>query len=131
MLKLAPNGSETTIGFGNASRLLMSLASGGHKGNGSLTDLQNCDAEQDNLGSYDIVKDLFNRLDVDGDGAISWWEWKSVLTASLSNREGNNPSKFIDPIDPLLISAFAASEALAVTNCSINASSNQKFFEEI
>lgn len=30
-----------------------------------------------------IVKEIFSKLDIDGDGQVSWWEWKNVLTASI------------------------------------------------
>jgi hypothetical protein len=54
-----------------------------------------------------LVKQLFKRLDVDGDGLISWWEWKSVLTAILCQSSGASTTA---PVD------YASSALLNKTN---------------
>ena len=56
------------------------------------------------------VKKIFKRLDVDGDGSISWWEWQSVLSGSLNGR--NPRSKFVNPSETIAISLAAAQAAL-------------------
>ena len=43
---------------------------------GTLTNTSTKELEQ-------TVSKLFLRLDVDGDGSISWWEWRRVLMASM------------------------------------------------
>jgi hypothetical protein len=53
---------------------------------------------------------LFKRLDVDGDGQISWWEWKNVLTASIKGV--SEDADMIDPMDPLSIILKAANDAV-------------------
>ena len=61
-----------------------------------------------------VVRAIFQQLDVDGDGLVSWWEWKTVLTAALSGR--NPESRFIDPQDTLVIGLQAAHDALSTLN---------------
>lgn len=56
------------------------------------------------------VDKVFKRLDVDGDGSISWWEWKNVLASNLSCRHPD--SRFVDPMDVLSIGIAAAHDAL-------------------
>lgn len=58
-----------------------------------------------------IVAQIFSQLDVDGDGSVSWWEWKTVLASRLSGR--NPASKFIEPSDTLVIGMLAAHAALS------------------
>ena len=56
------------------------------------------------------VRRIFSRLDVDGDGMISWWEWQASLSGALL---GKNPcEKFIDPMDGLAVISPAAEDAL-------------------
>ena len=57
-----------------------------------------------------VVRRIFSRLDVDGDGMISWWEWQASLSGALL---GKNPcEKFIDPMDGLAVISQAAEDAL-------------------
>jgi hypothetical protein len=57
------------------------------------------------------VRRIFARLDVDGDGMISWWEWQASLSGALL---GRHPSeKYIDPVDGLAVIAQAAEDALS------------------
>jgi Ca2+-binding EF-hand superfamily protein len=46
------------------------------------------------------VRKIFHRLDVDGDGSISWWEWRAVISNSLLDK---NQELLIDPMDSLVI----------------------------
>jgi Ca2+-binding EF-hand superfamily protein len=109
-----PVGLEDSIG------LLLSLAKG-------IVDKDDADSDQtyseDNLrelandddgesGLEVLVHDIFNRLDVDGDGNISWWEWKAVLSSSLRGRNPN--SKYINPMDPFVLGLEAAYEAMLI-----------------
>eukprot|EP01038_Epipyxis_sp_PR26KG_P004899 gene4899-6860_t len=88
----------TLIGLENSVELLFKLAGISSDANINQTDVQN------------IVCNLFRELDVDGDGTISWWEWKTVLTATLL---GKNPDcVHYDPMDVLVVSVSAASSAL-------------------
>jgi hypothetical protein len=52
------------------------------------------------IGVEDAVRKIFNRLDVDGDGNISWWEWRAVISNSLLNK---NQELLIDWMDSLVI----------------------------
>ena len=56
------------------------------------------------------VQQIFKRLDVDGDGQISWWEWQASLSGALLGRHPTE--KFIDPMDGLAVIAQAAELAL-------------------
>lgn len=97
--------TSTPCGMEDVTRLLLSLA----KGFGGNIDLSN----EANLEA--AVREVFNRLDVDGDGSVSWWEWKVILTSStLPSGRNNSLTKFIDPMDPLVIGIQAAHEALKV-----------------
>ena len=58
------------------------------------------------------VAKLFSRLDLDGDGELSWWEWKQLLGISLRGRNVDS-NLFIDPLDPLVMALEAANAALA------------------
>ena len=58
----------------------------------------------------DAVMSVFTKLDVDGDGTISWWEWKAVLAGTLNGRHPE--SQFVDPLDPLSIGILAAYDAM-------------------
>ena len=74
-------------------------------------DLINGDFDPENPKQLDLViGKVFDRLDVDGSGGVSWWEWKHILSASL---QGRNPlSKYIDPRDPLSVLMAAGQDAL-------------------
>ena len=53
------------------------------------------------------IKKIFDALDLNGDGQISWWEWKNVLSSAIAS-----DSSFIDTMDPLLLQIKAAADAL-------------------
>jgi murein DD-endopeptidase MepM/ murein hydrolase activator NlpD len=132
------NSSANTIGFNNASKLLMSLANNSNKRNPSVNNWMSEDLHQDLPPSgtddlEEIVGEIFRRLDVDGDGSISWWEWKSVLTASICNggKVPNQSPKSIDPVDPLLITVFAAASAISASPTSQAIFVNDRFCEEV
>ena len=57
-----------------------------------------------------IINKIFRRLDVDGDGLISWWEWQAVLLGTLTGR--NLDEKYVDPLDALAVITQAAGDAL-------------------
>jgi hypothetical protein len=94
---------STLVGMESAVELLLALA-------GSMGD------NKSNTGEYtaeqldDEVKSIFKRLDVDGDGSVSWWEWQCVLAASLN---GTKPeSVFVNPAETLSIGILAANNAI-------------------
>jgi Ca2+-binding EF-hand superfamily protein len=79
-----------------------------------LMKLANIDSNEKDVEDLSmIVSDIFRRLDVDGDGMISWWEWKNVLTSSLiENPAEKQSSSTLNPMDPLVLTLFAAIDAL-------------------
>jgi hypothetical protein len=127
----APVGGAT-LGMEDPSALLMVLAGGPgkcsdhdgteavHGGNTLAGEGGGEDAEPvDDTALAILVRRMFGRLDVDGDGSVSWWEWQSVLCARLSGR--NPRSVFVDPSDVLCIglsAAHAAVRAHAITTFS-------------
>ena len=56
------------------------------------------------------MRQVFTRLDVDGDGQISWWEWQASMSGALLGRQPDE--KFIDPMDGLAVITHAAELAL-------------------
>ena len=102
--------SRGIVGMEDTVALLKSFAGDSATGADSTrkkTDPQDLSEEAD---SEQVVRRIFNRLDVDGDGAISWWEWQASLSGALL---GRNPcEKFIDPMDGLAVIAQAAVDAL-------------------
>ena len=154
MATLGTNTSELAIGLSNASKLLMTLANGvQNSGNNvnrtpaasnkwvadSPNSSNNMDDHELNPQELEsMVRSIFAKLDVDGDGLISWWEWKSVLTASLCAGSSNNSNgglqisnssqdmirQLINPLDPLLVSFYAAFHALSVTSKSTSTSNS-------
>ena len=88
-----PFGSKM-VGLEDTTALLLSLAGeGGSTGpsGGTYTDAW-----------LDMtVRKVFSRLDVDGDGCISWWEWQAVLGGTLLGRSA--VEKYLDPMDSLSI----------------------------
>ena len=53
------------------------------------------------------MKQIFEALDINGDGQISWWEWKNVLSSAIVSS-----APFIDTMDPLLLQMKAAVDSL-------------------
>jgi hypothetical protein len=98
-----------TIGLDQDARiLLLHLSDKSLRGNEFL----------DDKTLHKIVQDIFEQTDVDGNGTISWWEWKTVLVASIKGKDVN--SKFINPLDILCVGIQAASNALLTLNPIIN-----------
>jgi hypothetical protein len=120
---LARKASTSSLGGGSSSRTMPNPMAVDYD--------ENLPMDTETIGS--MVQQLFRRLDVDGDGLISWWEWKSVLTALLCqpdpqystssttalttpNKNSNSIAHLIDPIDPLFISFFAVSDLIKCAN---------------
>jgi hypothetical protein len=95
----------------NSVELLMKLS-------GASTTNKNLNVDEMDPRTLETeVKKLFRRLDVDGDGLITWWEWKCVLTSVLLGRHPN--SIFIDPLDPLCIGLLATDAAMKAHKSSL------------
>lgn len=60
--------------------------------------------------SSDAIEDLFKQLDADGNGTISWWEWKNFLQIYLFAEEINNST--LNLWDPLVLQLIAVEDAL-------------------
>ena len=73
-----PFGSKT-VGLEDTTALLLSLAGE----NGSSTGTGPMGGAYSDAWLDMTVRKVFARLDVDGDGCISWWEWQAVLGGSL------------------------------------------------
>ena len=58
----------------------------------------------------EVVAVVFGRLDVGGEGDISWWEWKRVLSASLLG--WNKQFQYCNPTDVLCVGVLAAYDAM-------------------
>ena len=58
----------------------------------------------------EVVAVVFGRLDVGGEGDISWWEWKRVLSASLLG--WNKQFHYCNPTDVLCVGVLAAYDAM-------------------
>lgn len=101
-----------TIGMENAVDLLFHLA------NVSEAEMNAVDEQSLN----DLVRKIFAQLDVDGDGLVSWWEWKCVLCASILGH--NSASKFMYHLDALVIGAQAANDALKTLFLTLPAEDN-------
>lgn len=98
-----------TIGLDQDARiLLLHLSDKSLRGNEFL----------DDKTLHKIVQDIFEKTDIDGNGTISWWEWKTVLVASIKGKDIT--SKFINPLDILCVGIQAASNALLTLVPNIN-----------
>jgi hypothetical protein len=64
-------------------------------------------------GLLQCVKIAFSRLDMDGDGLVSWEEWLQVLSAALMPR---NPKSPVNPADPLVVRLQGAAAVLSRTS---------------
>ena len=89
----APFGSKV-VGMEDTTALLLSLA--GEGVGGPAGGVAYSDAWLDMT-----VRKVFARLDVDGDGCISWWEWQAVLGGTLLGRSA--VEKYLDPMDSLSV----------------------------
>ena len=64
----------------------------------------------DDKAVSNLCHKLFQRLDRDGDGTISWWEWVTVIEAKLMSRAGD---ALINPTDGLILQIETAKNALS------------------
>ena len=105
--------NNETIGLDQDARiLLLHLSDKSLRGNECL----------DDKTLHKIVKDIFEQTDIDGNGMISWWEWKTVLVASIKGKDIT--SKFINPLDILCVAIQAANNALLTLVPSFNENQN-------
>jgi Ca2+-binding EF-hand superfamily protein len=63
-----------------------------------------------------LAKSIFDVLDTDSDGSVSWWEWKNVLSAFMLTN--NVVNKYVNLRDSLLITSCAAHDAVISHNTS-------------
>lgn len=106
VIKSFNDGSNSSIpGLEKTTSLLFSLA-GAHVDVEDIGQLNDADL-------IELVRKMFKQLDVDGDGLISWWEWKAVLSGRMLGR--NPESRYIDPMDTLIIAIQAAHAAIEAT----------------
>ena len=102
------SGTRTAVGMEDTVALLLGLAGDTI----DLATLKRSDLlDTSDSGLEQTVRRIFSRLDVDGDGMISWWEWQASLSGALLGRHPNE--KFIDPLDGLAVIAQAADDALS------------------
>ena len=92
-----PFGSKM-VGLEDTTALLLSLAG---EGGGSSSSAGPAGGTYSDAWLDMTVRKVFSRLDVDGDGCISWWEWQAVLGGSLLGRSAGE--KYLDPMDSLAI----------------------------
>ena len=85
---------------------------------------------RDSMATLPTIKDLeqavtktFNRLDVDGNGSVSWWEWRRVLVVSLM--DSHRVSRFLNLKDSMLLGLLAAHDAILASNASPAALCNE------
>jgi hypothetical protein len=99
-------GMEDTVGLllGLTGAVKSGTVASGDYGGGAVEDFGN----QEDLEK--TVMQIFSRLDVDGDGSVSWWEWKAVLSAALCGR--NQAEKYLNPMDAVVLGLQAAADAL-------------------
>lgn len=77
-----------------------------------LLRLGNADVDTSDMSEaaiLSIVSTVLKRLDLDGDGQVSWEEWLHVLSATLIER---NPNSLINPSDAYIIRLLGAASAL-------------------
>ena len=114
--------------------LLSSSVSGQDKSMKLLLSLARCSSapmlDSDTATARDfegLVRQIFDQLDVDGDGQVSWWEWKSVLLASIYGRHPDY--RFVDPMDALVVGMNAAGGALSSLQALEHGHSSLSFIE--
>ena len=110
------SGSSAVVGLDhNIVRVLMQLM--------NILDGDDSNNELDPTAVSDAVfrqnlEVFFSKLDLDGDGIISWWEWKQVLHAASLIR-CRVRTKYLDHLDPLIVGFLAANasmEALRISD---------------
>jgi hypothetical protein len=81
-------------------------------------------ADDGEVNNYEAIKqrvsELFSRVDLSGQGSLSWWLWQHLLLAELSTdvaaaaaSTGTSPTPVVDTRDPLLLFVKAAASAVA------------------
>ena len=102
-------GKDSTVGLDeNAIKSMLELINvlDGDDDNGDENILE---VSADQFRGY--LEEFFAKLDLDGDGTISWWEWRQVLYAASLIRS-DIVVKFMDHLDPLIIGFLAAHNGL-------------------
>jgi Ca2+-binding EF-hand superfamily protein len=78
--------------------------------------------------SEDNIMQLFRTMDLDGDGNVSWWEWKQILEAAVVMVQLPNASSArFNLLDPLIISIEAAHSFMKSQTTSITINSSDNF----
>ena len=72
-----------------------------------------------------LVEQVFNQIDLSGDGIISWWEWKQYIETKMSSNSFDNGDTSPPSPDPLYITIQAAAtsakaQPFAVSNTTEN-----------
>lgn len=117
---------KSIVGFDeNAMRLLFNLMHLVVKDYEKVLE-ENDESENAFSGTSDDILQLFQAMDVDGDGNISWWEWKQILEAAVimiglikARNHGYTFNSAIDLLDPLVITAESACAILKFQKGSI------------
>ena len=105
----AKKGKQTIVGLDeNAIKSLMELINV-LDGDDTNNDENTLEVSDDQFKGY--LEEFFMKLDLDGDGTVSWWEWRQVLQAAYLIRNGISV-KFMDHLDPLIVSFLAAHHGL-------------------
>jgi hypothetical protein len=78
-------------------------------GDDSNDDENNLDVSNEQFKAY--LEEFFTKLDLDGDGTVTWWEWRQVLYAASLIRNGI-VVKYMDHMDPLIVCYLAAHHGL-------------------
>lgn len=73
--------------------------------------------DEDSAYSEERIAQLFRTMDLDGDGSVSWWEWRQVLDGTSTvmaqgEPHEDDPPRYVDSLDPLVVSLEAAHAAL-------------------
>lgn len=84
---------------------LMNILDGDDNNNDDNT----LEASDEQFKAY--LEEFFTKLDLDGDGTVTWWEWRQVLYAASLIRN-NIVVKYMDHMDPLIVSYLAAHHGL-------------------
>lgn len=105
----AKKGKTSSVGLDeNAIRALIALMNV-LDGDDTNNDENILEVSNDQFKAY--LEEFFTRLDLDGDGTVSWWEWRQVLYAASLIRN-KIAVKFMDHLDPLIVSYLAAHHGL-------------------
>ena len=108
----SPGNKGSIVGFDTgAIRLLLTL----------MEIVNGPPADEDSAYSEERIRQLFRAMDLDGDGQVSWWEWRQVLDGTatvlaVGEPEADDPPRYMDSLDPLVVSLAAAHAALMAEN---------------